>query len=88
MKTRNSSVSTGGLRKTRIFDIVNGFLIDAVAHGIGFPPVIWMETVIMRYYRCVIWLRLSSALLLQVSSMVVAGCRHASGKRLNIQACC
>ena len=23
----------------RFFDIVNGFLIDAVAHGIGLPPV-------------------------------------------------
>jgi hypothetical protein len=63
-----------------------GFLIDAVAHGIGLRQK-WMQAVIVRYYRCVIWLRLSSALLLQVSSMVVAGCRHASGKRFNIQAC-
>ena len=44
MKTRNSPA---GLRvvlamfagSARFFDIVNGFLIDAVAHGIGLPPV-------------------------------------------------
>jgi hypothetical protein len=44
MKTR---ISWPGLRAcaailaglARFFDIVNGFLIDAVAHGIGLPPV-------------------------------------------------
>jgi hypothetical protein len=65
----------------RFFDIVNGFLIDAVAHGFDF------RVEAMCYYRCVIWLRLSSALLLQVSSMGETGCRHASGKWFLFQAC-
>ena len=72
----------------RFFDIVNGFFNRCRGAWYRSFRQKWMEADIVRYYRCVIWLRLSSALLLQVSSMVVVGCRHASGKRLNIQACC
>jgi hypothetical protein len=86
--TRLSGLIGGYAAFGRFFDIVNGFFNRCRGAWYRSFRQKWMGADIVRYYRCVIWLRLSSALLLQVSSMVVVGCRHASGKRLNIQACC
>jgi hypothetical protein len=40
MKTRNYGSGRDDAGSARFFDIVNGFLIDAVAHGIRSPQVI------------------------------------------------
>jgi hypothetical protein len=65
-----------------------GFLIDAVTHRIDLGPQgLWIGA------HALLWMCkhlaeiISSALMLQVSSMGLVGCRHASGKRLNFQAC-
>ena len=44
------------LQQNRVFDIVNGFLIDAVAHGSSTLVGLWM-----RHKQMQIWLRFFSA---------------------------
>ena len=61
-----------------------GFLIDAVAHRIDRRDRYNDALLQMCKHLAEI---ISSALMLQVSSMGLVGCRHASGKRLNFQAC-
>jgi len=56
--TKSGSKGLVSASNRAIFDIVNGFLIDAVTHRAN---RLWSVGTFMRYYRCQIWLRLSSA---------------------------